>query len=219
MRWKHYFWDFDGTIMDTYPVTVRCCVELAAEYGLTVTPLRVRNLMLDTLKVCLDTLSDEIGIPEEEFFRGLWAKLAKVPPEEYAPVRGIPELIRELKNRGAAHYLVTNRDLSALDMLRAAGILDCFTDWSTSEDGFPPKPDPACVKALLEKHSLDPQECLMLGDRPLDVRAGYGAGMEGLLLDPYGLFPEERCLLRVSAPEEWADYLLHQPEEMVCGSD
>ena len=213
MRWKHYFWDFDGTVMDTYPVTVRCCVELAGEYGLEVSPVRVRNLMLDTLRVCLDTLSAEIGVPEEEFFARLWDKLKKVPPEEYRPVPGIPELIRELKARGGAHYLVTNRDLSALDMLRAAGVLDCFTDWVSSENGFPPKPDPACMRYLLEKHGLDPAECLMLGDRPLDVRAGYAAWMEGLLLDPFDLFPEERCLLRASSPDLWSAYLLDKPED------
>ena len=216
LPWQHYFWDFDGTIMDTYPVTIQCCVALARSYGLEVQPERARALMLDTLNVCITTLAAEAGIPEEQFRTELWDRLLHVPATAYQPIPGIPALIRRLKASGADHYLVTNRDLSALDMLQTAGILDCFTDWVTVENGFPVKPDPSGVRYLLEKHQLDPEDCVMLGDRPLDVQAGYGAGMAGLLLDPFDLFPQEPCQLRASSPQEWVDYLLPDPEVNPC---
>ena len=40
MRYKHIIWDFDGTLLDSYPAMVRAFVAAAADYGIAVNPLR-----------------------------------------------------------------------------------------------------------------------------------------------------------------------------------
>ena len=35
MKFKHFIWDFDGTIFDSYPHTLRCCWDAMEEAGLT----------------------------------------------------------------------------------------------------------------------------------------------------------------------------------------
>ena len=57
---------------------------------------------------------------------------------------------------------------------------------------------------LIRKHGLNPAECVMIGDRPLDTEAGRRAGMLSCLLDAEGRFPDDPCELRVSSATELA---------------
>ena len=49
-------------------------------------------------------------------------------------------------------------------------------------DGFPRKPDPTMVQLLLQRHGLDVDECIFVGDRPIDAEAAHAAGMASALL-------------------------------------
>lgn len=48
----------------------------------------------------------------------------------------------------------------------------------------------------------------MIGDRPLDIRAGRSAGILTCLIDPENRFPDEPCDLRASSIEGLALRLL-----------
>ena len=165
-------------------------------------------LMKETLAHCAQVIASESGVEAE-------ALVAAFRREEdmasVLPLAGIPEALRALKALGGHHYLVTHRDRKALDALRGAGILELFDDAVTSEDGFPRKPEPDSLLHLLRKHSLNPDECVMIGDRPLDTEAGRRAGMLSCLLDPEGRFPEDACELRVGAAGDLAAVLCPEP--------
>ena len=47
-----FFWDFDGTLMDTYPGMVACFVRAAERVGIMAEPERVLTLMKDSLGAC-----------------------------------------------------------------------------------------------------------------------------------------------------------------------
>ena len=53
---------------------------------------------------------------------------------------------------------------------------------------FPAKPAPDALLFLAEHCGLDPKECLMIGDRPIDALAGMNAGMLGFLWDEDDLY-------------------------------
>ena len=42
---RHLFWDFDGTLMDTYPGMVACFVRAAERVGIAAEPERVLLLL------------------------------------------------------------------------------------------------------------------------------------------------------------------------------
>lgn len=48
----------------------------------------------------------------------------------------------------------------------------------------------------------------MIGDRPLDIRAGRSAGILTCLIDPEDRFPDEPCDLRASTADGLAQRLL-----------
>ena len=77
----------------------------------------------------------------------------------------------------------------------------------TSEDKLPRKPAPDMLQHLMAKYNLPPEECLMVGDRPLDTEAGVNAGVLSVLLDMEDCFPAGRCDLRIPAAEKLIDLL------------
>ena len=126
-------------------------------------------------------------------------------------MQGIDKTLRSLAKAGCRHYLVTHRDHSALDAINAKNLLHLFTGCVIREDGFPRKPDPACLRYLMKKYKVNPEQACMIGDRPLDVQAGRNAGIMGCLLDPENRFASIDCDLRATDTEKLLQILMPEP--------
>ena len=198
---RHFFWDFDDTLMDTYPMMTDAFVRAAASMGVTVAPDRTLNLLKETLAHAVNVIAEGHGL-DGAALTAAFRREERMA--EVAALPGIPEALRALEGH---HYLVTHRNRAALDSLRAAGLLDLFDDFVTSEDGLPRKPEPDMLLHLIRKHHLNSAECVMIGDRPLDTEAGRRAGMLSCLLDVEGRFPEDPCELRASSAKELPELL------------
>jgi HAD superfamily hydrolase (TIGR01549 family) len=94
------------------------------------------------------------------------------------------ETLRSLQNKGIAHYIFTHRGHSTFAILDRLGLRAFFQDIITKENGFPLKPAPDALNYLIEKHGLNRAECIMLGDRDIDLDSGKNAGMACALFDP-----------------------------------
>ena len=198
---RHFFWDFDGTLMDTYPMMTDAFVRAAGSMGVTVSRERTLNLLKETLAHCANVIASENGLDAA----ALTAAFRR--EERMAEVTVLPGIPETLKALGGHHYLVTHRNRAALESLRGAGLLALFDDFVTSEDGLPRKPEPDMLLHLIRKHGLNPAECVMIGDRPLDTASGRRAGMLSCLLDVEGRFPEDPCELRARRAEDLASLL------------
>ncbi len=193
------FWDYDGTLMDTYPVMVRCLEDLMLSLGITLPPGRAMAWMKDSLSVAVANCSGLSGMPEKELlaaFRSMEAQRE----EEVHPCQGMRELMEEIHRRGGRQFLVTHRDRNALRVLERFGMAAYLTDAVTSECGFPRKPAPDSILSLMHRYGI--LSGVMIGDRPLDVLAGAGAGIDSILLDPEDRFPDTACTWRVRSAEE-----------------
>ena len=199
---RHFFWDFDGTLMDTYPNTTEIFLKTARSFGVEAEYDRVMDLMKQSLPLCMRTYAQENGLDpaklEERFrFNEVMAGFNAVQA-----MPGMKEAIRELHRMGGKHYLVTHRDSKALYMLTLSGLKLFFEDFVTSEDGFARKPQPDSLLHLIRKHGLNPAQCVMIGDRPLDTEAGRNAGMLSCMYDPDGRFPDDPSELRADNAAE-----------------
>lgn len=207
---RHAFWDFDGTLLDSYPAMVRSFVAAAADYGVAVTPERALTLMKDTLWHCCQVIGAEHAIAPETlvaaFRRHEQGELKRGLP----PVEGIPEVLERLHKRGVKHYVATHRDLQCRELLEKAGLAQYFTGYVTQEDGLPRKPAPDMLLHLMSKHGLDPAACVMIGDRPLDTESGLAAGLCSVLLDVEDRFADqaEKCNVCIASTRELLDFIL-----------
>jgi phosphoglycolate phosphatase-like HAD superfamily hydrolase len=59
-----------------------------------------------------------------------------------------------------------------------------FRDLISGDDGFPKKPDPAGIEAIVKRNDLDKDVSMVIGDRAVDIEAGRLAGLRTCLLGP-----------------------------------
>ena len=189
MKFKHFIWDFDGTIFDSYPHTLRCCWDAMEEAGLT--DGWDRKAVLSRLLVSFGDMKRETGMPDD-VYRRLLDRIHLVGEDEVLP-KAVPfpdarEVLSAVVRNGGKNYLYTHRNRTALWYLETYGFMDLFEDCLIAEEGFPSKPAPDAVLALIARNSLDPAECVMVGDREIDGMSGKNAGIAGALVNyPYAL--------------------------------
>lgn len=190
MQYQNYFFDFDGTLYNTYPGMVKAFVQAFENQGITLDVAEVYQVMREdsvreayrrytTPNLDAAKLHADYRDFEKEF-----RALAK-------PFSGARELLGKIKAAGGQSFLLTHRDRSSLALLERDDLLKYFTDYSTSDDGFKRKPDPEALNHLVTKHHLDPQVSVMVGDRLLDIQAGHNAKMAGILFDPDKMIAED----------------------------
>lgn len=199
---RHAFWDFDGTLVDSYPAMVRAFVAGAADLGAEVSPDDALSLMKKNLWHCCVVVGEENGIAADALLSAFRRHERDEMVQGLPPVPGIPEALSAMRDAGVTHYVATHRDRACLALLEQAGLGGFFADWVTDEDGLPRKPAPDMLLHLMAKHGLSPAECVMIGDRPLDTEAGLNAGMLGVLLDPEERFPGAACSVKIKSAKE-----------------
>jgi len=172
--------DVDGTLIDSNDAHARSWVDTFAEFGHDVPFEKVRPLIGMGGDKLLPTLT---GIEKEsEEGERLSARRGEIFRERYLPsLRAFPgarDLLIRLKRDGRALVVATSaqeKEMRAL--LKQAGVDDLIEERTSSSDAERSKPDPDIVEAAVERSGARPDECVMLGDTPYDVRASRRAGV------------------------------------------
>lgn len=97
---------------------------------------------------------------------------------------GVVELLEGLREAGKKIYLLSNAQESfTIPEMEELGILPCFDGIMISSAERVSKPQRQFFEKLLNKYSLDPKECLMVGnDKNSDMLGAKGVGIDGLYI-------------------------------------
>ncbi len=173
---KNFIWDFDGMLFDSYPHITRAFAKMMKEDGTDIDEPSAQKIF----EISYAEAFEHFGTSEEQKvrFRKYEHDFCMEPLAVPFPntIETLKETVRIGKN-----FLYTHRGKSVFHYLKEYGIYDCFTDFITSEDGFPPKPAPDAVEYFLKKYNLKKDETVMIGDREIDVLSGKNAGTYGCL--------------------------------------
>lgn len=185
MKFEHFFWDYDGTLFDTYDALTHAYLRAAKEIGIDISYEEMRWMAKHSVGWAAEQLGERAGMPASEV-QDIYSRYAleEETVETMKPYPGTEQVLREICRRGGKNYLYSHRDRRSIEALNCYGLEGYFTDFITREDQFPRKPRPDALLYLIGKHSLDPARCIMVGDRVLDVEAGLNAGMSAALFDP-----------------------------------
>jgi len=194
MRYQQLFWDFDGTLVNTYPGMV-------AAFGEALLATGVNDFELDeeaiyhtmrqhSLGTALQQFAAEFSVSSDRLAT-LYRHFAAPKLALADPFAGAAELLTAVVAAGGRNFLLTHRDNGALERLGDLDLRDAFSGAVTAADDYPRKPDPTSLLALCQQYAVDPHTALMVGDRNLDVQAGHRAGMAGALFDPEHLIVDE----------------------------
>jgi len=167
-----------GTIVNTYPQLDAALADVIRSHGESVTDHDVALLTRRSTGEAISTLSVRHGIEEAEFRK---AESALKAHWHTSPPPAMPGIREAMARVSGLNLVVTHRErASAESLLASLGIT--VDDLICAPDGHPRKPDPTMHLALLERHGLDAQDCVSVGDRPIDATAAHAAGMEAVML-------------------------------------
>jgi putative hydrolase of the HAD superfamily len=96
-------------------------------------------------------------------------------------------VLTHLRDQGFELGIVSNFDSRLFTVLRGLGIETFFDTVTISSLAQAAKPSPKIFEVALEKHAVDPEEAIHIGDSLRDdVEGAQRAGLTGILLDRKG---------------------------------
>lgn len=205
---KHYFWDFDGTLFDTYPVIIENLRLALGRFGCDCDPAEAMRLMLDTIPAARNHYADRFGIPRDvlaaayEHYHALSA--IELRSEPFA---GLPEVLEQIRALGGSNYIFTHRKAAETRAyLEKCGLAHHFRAiLGTESQGFVCKPAPDSLLHLMSMYGIEPSGAVMIGDRECDLGCGRAAGMH-----------TAHFVCAVSPEELSCDWRFHSFSEMLA---
>ena len=210
MKYQHFFWDFDGTLYDTYGRITRAATKALSDMGAALTPDAVFPVAKRSLFAVCARWAEPFGYSYDQFLDIYHRYSEKEGAESIRPFPGALEVLRAVVSHGGKNYLYTHRSGSVFQWLAYDGITELFTETITTLDGFPSKPAPDALNFLVNKHGLKLSECVMVGNRDIDLDAAKNAHMACALFDPEDFYPDYDTPWRFRAMKELKEALIEQ---------
>lgn len=177
---KLIIFDFDGTLADTREIIVRTNQEVQRRMGYPITDeAGIMATVGLVLEECILMMYPDL--PHEELpawtamYREVFDSLkGKIIPQLFPHVK---ETLKTLSERGCIFSVASSRGSHSLkDFLREMGIAPYITYVLGAEDVKLSKPDPEPVLKTLRDLGLDASNAIVVGDMPVDIQMGRGAG-------------------------------------------
>ncbi|NLO86308.1 MAG: HAD-IA family hydrolase [Clostridiales bacterium] len=208
MKLTHLFWDFDGTLYDSYPMMRDAMVSALAQLHIATddSPDEVLKLLKVSVYHAACHYASVSDITADAIVQTFQTYHQAV--NEFTPYDGLAGCLGALHQAGIHHYLYTHRGKRAIDQLKKDGLYHYFSDAVTKEDGFPDKPSPDALLCLMKRNRIEPNDAAMIGDRGIDISSGHHAGMRGILFDPGGYYQGINAEMSVCSMDELCKKIL-----------
>ncbi len=185
MRWEYSYWANSPDLRDDIIAHSMDTDKFWTEY--TKRRLLALNLSLEQSTQLAPKVSAHMG-------------------ESYKPESIVPEDVRrtlpELKQAGYVMAVISNRDRPFQDVLDSHGLSEFFDFSLAGGDVDIYKPEPGIFEHALQRANLTAQETVYVGDNYFaDVIGSRRAGLQPVLYDPSGIFPDADCKIIKSFDE------------------
>ncbi|MES2786127.1 MAG: HAD-IA family hydrolase [Pseudomonadota bacterium] len=181
--------DLDGTLIDSAPDLGAAADKMRVDRGMASLPFERYRPMAGAgargmLGIAFGMGTDHPDFPvlREEFFKNYESCMT----QRTCVFDGVPELIDQLLGRGLAWGVVTNKSMRFAGPLTKGMNLFSTARAVVGGDSTPyAKPHPAPLFEAARLLSLQPAQCIYVGDDERDVAAGRAASM-GTVAATYG---------------------------------
>ena len=207
---KYILFDFDGTLVNTNDVIV-------ASWQHTYKHYLGHEVDVDHITACF---GEPLLLTMEREFPG-------VDPQEAAEVYrsfqvenahrlvtifpGIRELLDALKKAGYVLGVVTSRTReSTLRYTNMFDITSCFADMVCCDDTDIHKPNPEPLLLVMKKLGATPEESILIGDSPFDIKCANNAGVDSVMVN-WRITCDETSLIDDAVVNYW----IHEPMELM----
>lgn len=206
MKFKGYIFDIDGTLTSTNDLIFASFNHVTKIFlGRKYSNEEIIKLFGPTedviLKEWMGSNYEKAKNEYYKFYKENHNKLAAIIP-------GIEDVLVAIKNAGLPLGIFTGKGRqSSIITLEELGIKNYFDLIITGDDVTNHKPSPEGIIKFVEHFNLLPENVLMVGDAPVDIKASRAAGVKvaSVLWDSYA---KEKVL------EMESDFVFHTVDEL-----
>ena len=179
MKYKHWFFDLDGTLARTGEDIILAWKGAIRAVGRDLSHFDEVFKIGPTLEQMVYALYDDAT---PELVEDLMARFKPLYDESGFPntvaYPGVPELLAAIRAAGGKAYIVTNKRHNATQLIARKFGWDRSLDGVWSYDTFGTKfKKPELLAKLLKDLGVDPAEAVMVGDTKGDIDAGRANGL------------------------------------------
>lgn len=170
----------DGVIAETEMAHIKAEKETMLKYGVKITTGELREYTGTTPKFMFDSLIKKykLPVPFEKIFAQKDAILFELLKKEIKPVKGAINFIKKLKKKGLKLAVASSSHRKLIKfVLKKFKILKMFGFVIAGEDVLKSKPNPTIFLKAAAGLGVKPENCLVIEDSSLGVRAAKAAGM------------------------------------------
>jgi len=218
-RIKALCFDVDGTLSDTDDLYVQKAIRFFPKFLFRDPEHAARRFVMwaEAPGNALLGLTDTIGLDDEIVVLINWISLhRKMSSKTFQLIPGVDAMLARLKGHYPMAVVSARDEKGTLRFLQQFDLVKYFDVLVTGQSAEHTKPYPDPILFAAKKLNVKPEECLMVGDTTVDMRAGKSAGAQtvGVLCG----FGEEPELLKMGArlilknTSELADTLLKAPK-------
>jgi len=168
----------DGTLTDSIEAYYEVFREVTAQFGIQIKKEDVLEPMVAGSLIWNRVLPEGLPNRDEKI-----KQFMKVIPQVYEkvfqhvhPFDGLESVLKGLGEQGIRLGAVTSAREVAVRPLYHHALSQYFMAIITREDGFLPKPAPDGILECLRRMEVSSDHAIIVGDSPLDIRAGKTAG-------------------------------------------
>ena len=183
MKYKHIFWDWNGTLIDDVGNALACVNDMLAR--------KMRKpITLDEYYTYVET--PIVGfyrhiLPPEELDFGEISKNYHLDYARHLPetelAHGCKEVLSKLKSAGTKQYIVTATHIDeATELVKRYGVAEYFDAILGAQDNLAESKIERAV-AFFEENGINPDEAVFVGDTLHDAEVAAALGAKCVLVD------------------------------------
>lgn len=182
LRYKHIFWDFNGTIIDDVHNALACVNDMLVRKG-----MKTINLTeyYDYVETPIVNFYYRILPPEEVVF----SEISKAYHEDYARhinetqlAEGARELLQDLKEKDIHQYIITSNYIGeTLELTKKFGVFDFF-DEILGADNTLAESKIERAKAFFKSKGIERNDAIFIGDTLHDLETANALGIDCVLV-------------------------------------
>lgn len=204
---KHWVFDLDGTLTNTFPFYLRLVHQILGEHGITLSTEETiyclgqnansyftKKLGPDAAKIAMERILSQtlIDIPDIKTFPG------------------IIDLLAMIKNRGHKLSVWTSRDKHTAGLVLQNTGIDQFIETFVSGCCVAKhKPDIEGLEKIAAHFKCHASELIMVGDNEIDVLAARSAGAHGIRASWHGFEAPTVCSIAHELFADIQDFKTH----------
>jgi HAD superfamily hydrolase (TIGR01549 family) len=195
-RIKALCFDVDGTLSDTDDVYVHKVSRFFPRFLFKDPEHAARRFVMwvEAPGNALLGLTDTIGLDDEIVALIDWiSRHQKKQSKTFWLIPGVDEMLKQLKGHYPMSVVSARDEKGTMHFLEQFDLVPYFDAVITGQSAEHTKPYPDPILLAAERMGVKPEECLMIGDTTVDIRAGKSAGTQTVgVLCGFGEEPELR---------------------------